>query len=514
MRNVGLVGLCAVLCVIQWVARYAAAPVADFTLDDWALLERAEAMHSWTDAFGMMIREPDRPVGAFLLAVVFRAFGEHLLWYHVLSMFMTSVAMLLVIGMVWHIFPNKKWIMAVGVLFGTFPNLTESYNWPTMIAYLPGIVAIPGSAYCFAVYLHGSRARYLFCSLLLFAIGLGTYEFGILLPLAYACLAYACHRPARSFRWILFYGAIILVYLVWRFTSGFGMAHGVLFESRSPSVSLYSLHYNARSIVSWWMGDHMLGALQSGLSGFLSLSLWERRIFYLVNVTLCGIVVYLWGRFDKDAEPDSFQAPRFVWGVVLFGVVWAVLAHAPSLVAWTAGRLNYIPAIGVAVMGGLCIARSSRAGLIVLIIAMYFGLLAGQGTARQWKDAGRMNRLLEQALRNEQQNWAKKEVVWLDTRSLRSRLSSHLNEKNPVQEKTWAYYGNAGLLRGFAPAAMVRRIRGKDDMPKVLLDVEHGALTVEGGLQWHDRYAPDGAHHITPMDEVYRIDVLEVFLAE
>jgi len=35
------------LLLFQWYARYAAAPVVDFTLDDWALLHRAENMVSY-----------------------------------------------------------------------------------------------------------------------------------------------------------------------------------------------------------------------------------------------------------------------------------------------------------------------------------------------------------------------------------------------------------------------------------------------------------------------------------
>ena len=59
------------LLLFQWYARYAAAPVADFTLDDWSLLHRAEKMVSYADAWRMMLHEPDRPVGAFALAVIF-----------------------------------------------------------------------------------------------------------------------------------------------------------------------------------------------------------------------------------------------------------------------------------------------------------------------------------------------------------------------------------------------------------------------------------------------------------
>jgi len=497
------------LLLFQWYGRYAAAPVVDFTLDDWALLRRAENMDSYADAWRMMWQEPNRPVGALALAFFFRAFGDAPAYYNYLGYAANSLCLLALIGIGWELTRNLYVVFLAGLLFSTFPILRESFNWPTMICYGPGFAAVPASAWFWTRFVRHERWRDLAGAVLFFAIGLGNYELGIFLPATYLLL-WCWRRPWKKGVLVLIpFGLVLATYLSWRFTRGFGLAQGVLFVPRTPSFSLYGMAQNARAVVSWWAGGNMLDSFRNGWNGFVQMPLWARRGFFLGNFAAAGAAIGIarWLVRKADTQPAGLCSPR---QAMIWAMAWVVLAHSLNLVSWTAARLNLVPAIGMSLFLAVAISRIRPASVLpVLAVLVFAGLFSAQGTAYQWKESGFFNRRLANYLAEHQADWIDKEVVWFDTRSMRSRVEQGLLKDISGDPTTWAFYGNAGLLRGFAPSAMMARLSDRDPPPNAILDTEYGACLQGEELVWHERYDPSKPRR-TLLENVYRIDCLAV----
>ena len=504
-KRLGLITL--LLLLFQWYARYAAAPVVDFTLDDWSLLRRAENMVSYADAGRMMLQEPDRPVGALALAVFFRAFGDAPAGYNFLGYVANSLCLLALIGIGWELTRNLYVVLLAGLLFSTFPILQESFNWPTMICYGPGFAAVPASAYLWARFVRQERWRDLAGAVLFYAIGLGNYELGIFLPATYLLL-WCWLRPWRKGVLVLIpFGLVLATYLAWRFTRGFGLAQGVLFVPRTPSFSLYGMAQNARAVASWWAGGSMLDSFRNGWDGYAQMPLWARRGLFLGNIAAAGAAIAIAFRLvrKEDAKPAGLCSPR---QAMIWAMAWVLLAHSLNLVSWTAARLNLVPAIGMSLFLAVAISRIRPASALPVLSALVVaGLFSVQGTAFQWKESGVFNRRLANHLADRRADWSGKEIVWFDTRALRSRVEQNLLKDVSENPATWAFYGNAGLLRGFALSAMIARLADDEPPPKAILDAEYGARPQGTELAWHERYDPSRPRR-TPLEKVYRVDCL------
>ncbi len=464
-------------------------------------------MDSYADAWHMMVQEPDRPVGALALALVFRAFGDAPAYYNYLGYVANSVCLLALIGIGWELTRNLYVAFVAGILFSTFPILRESFNWPTMICYGPGFAAVAVSAYCWMRFVRQEHWRDLAGAVLFYAVGLGNYELGIFLPATYL-MVWCWSHPWRKGVWFLLpFGLVCTTYLIWRFTRGFGLAQGVLFVPRTPSFSLPGMTQNACAVVSWWAGENMLDSFRNGLNGFTQMPLWARRGFFVGNFAAAGAVVGIarWLGRRSAANPEGLSSAR---QAMIWAMGWVLLAHSLNLVSWTAARLHLVPAIGMSVFLAVAISRMRFASVLpVMALMVVAGLFSVQGTAYQWKESGAFNRKLADYLAEHREEWSDKEIVWFDTRSMRHRVEQSLLNDLSADPTTWAFNGNAGLLRGFALSAMLARISGDDRLPRAILDAEYGACLQGEELAWHERYDPTKPRK-TPMERVWRVDCL------
>ena len=196
---------------------------------------------------------------------------------------------------------------------------------------------------------------------------------------------------------------------------------------------------------------------------------------------------------------------------LVFAAAWTAASAAICLVSWGGGRLNFIPGLGFSLVVALLLSRiPSQKWLYAFSILFVLCLFANQGTARQWFESGTKQRNLFNYLSNHQEDWKTAEVVFLDTRSLRERQTRGLGETTEAAE-TWAYFGNASLIRGFVPKSMLQLINPNGTNPVTVIDVECGAYITDAiRLNWHDRWDPAN-FHITPLTNVFMIDVLECF---
>lgn len=497
--------------LFQFLSRYAAAPVADFSSDAWGLLQRAESEPSFPAIWRLILQEPDRPLQAGVLIATFRLFGDCPWLYAVQGMVVYSLYMLVAVALTWKLTGDRRAALVFGLVFALLPNLSESFQWAAMttVAYMQ--VAYVASAWCWVHFVRRGGATVLIASVFFYAIAVTSYEWGFALPLVLGILAL---RPGSYRRlWgLLPFGLVAALYLTWRLTKGFGMAQGVLFPPRELEASADAVVWNASEVIRWWIGSHMLDCLRNGLHSFATMSKWPQRLFAVTDfAVVLALGAYVVGFFRREApHPEGSPPPFASWQLAAFSIAWVITGHAPSLVSWTAARMNFYPAFGVALLCSITLARiDARKWVGAFCVSAFVLLLANQGTAVSWKDAGVFQRRLYEYLQAHEEDWSQKEAVLFDTTQLRQRQTLGILPPADNEPHTWAYYGNASLLRGFVPAAMIRLVRTSEPRPKTALDMECGARIESGELIWHERYDP-GRPLKTSVEKVYVVDCFSV----
>ena len=484
-------------------SRYAAAPVTDLLGDDWPILNRARAYESYPAAAATALHEPDRPLGALLLGVVFRAIDDRPALFTVHNILLHAGILALFLFCIDRLSGRRNATLIAGILFALLPHPSDLYNWATVAVYLPAFLGYLGAAACWIQYARGGVFAWAPLSGLLMFLGAATFESGFALPLAFLALV-SRDRLRRDLVALAFPAAGSVLYLLWRFTRGFGLAQGILFAPRQPAADPFYLAWNAKEFVSSWAGENLLTTLAQGFTSFSTLPKWEWRGLFAATI----LVTLLLARALRQCpvtEPMPANVQRRAVG---FAALWFIAAALPCVVSWQAGRLHFLPGIAFAWL--LAIVLSNRLGrtwIPVFSLAAAMLLVSNLGSAQRWQDSGRFHRRLYQHIQRTSSEWQSAELVLFSTDSLRERLTPGLVTARSLAPTTWAKYGSADLLRGFAPAAMLRMARPGETPPISVLDVEHGARWDGDQLLWHGRWNPELTHQ-TARDNVHEIDVL------
>ena len=501
------------LLLLQFCSRYLPSPWAVLVADDWSNLARSSSIYpSHLDAVRGGLQDTPRPLSMIAVNLGYQIFGDQSAYWTLVSLVANSLLLLAILKLALELTGRRLIAGLAGVIFALLPNLTETYHWSTQVLneVSCGLVPYALSGWLWVAYLRRGGSWRLALSALAYGVGLFSYEAGILLPAAYLALLPWKKAPLKCTLRLAPIGLAGLLYLAWRGTNAFGLNQAMLYPPHMQvGLSLYGFVVNAWQLVQWWIGDRMVGSMLNGFEAFAAIPLWTRRFLFAANV---GVVVLIgWGlrrlgaadRKENDVHPFSGVQ------VVLFGLGWTGAAMAISLVSYTAARLNVLPAIGISLLAALLLGRLPfRAWAPLLFVPTVLALVANQGTAENYRQAGRLCRGLYATLEATQDQWRDKEILLVDTRSLRQRQAPGVAPYNEDQRR-WAQLGNAVLMRGFVPSGMVRLITGQPHPNiQVLLDVEHGARIEADRLLWHNRYNPTRPH-TNVLADVFAVDFLE-----
>lgn len=505
-------GLVLLVLLLQFVSRYLPSPGAVWVADDWANAARSSFYASHAEAAWRGLQDPNRPLSMAAVEVGYRVFGERAWAWTLVSLAANSLLLLAILKLAFELSGRRGVAAAAGAVFALLPNLTETYHWSTQVLneVTCGLAPYALSAWLWVAYLRRGGGWRLALSALAFGVGLFSYEAGILLPAAYLVLLPWKKAPLKSMLRLAPVGLAGLLYLAWRGTNAFGLNQAWHYPPHMQAgLSLYGFVVNAWQLVQWWIGDHMAGSMLNGFEAFASIPLWTRRFLFAANIGVVALIGWGLWRLRPDGRKEAGDSPFSGWQVALFGLTWTGAAMAISLVSYTAPRLNVLPAIGISLLAALALERIPfRIWAPLLFVPAVLALVTNQGTAENYRQAGRMCRGLYAALEASQDQWQDKEILLVDTRSLRQRQTPGLGPYNE-DERRWAQCGNAIMLRGFVPKGMVRRITGQwQPQIQVLLDVEYGARIEGDQLLWHNRYNPTRPH-ANSMDDVFVVDFLE-----
>ncbi len=497
--------------LFQAFARYAAAPTTGLVLDDWNNWQQADSFASLREAYVTSLCHPDRPVTFLATTLGYRFLGDQVKAHAWLSVaaysLVLTLAFFLIYALTRSLYQSTLW----GLLFAVLPNLTGHYHWPTLTI-AAGACALPlylGSALAWVLYVRRGGMVFLVLSVLGYGLGLFGYEIGAFLPLAYAVLL--TNRTWRTRIFVLLpFGAVMGLYAAWRMSNAFGMGYSWYGSPAQMQVNLSWVNtlWSVREIAGWWLGGNVWSAFVGGINGFTLVGLGAQRWIVWGNLALlsaAGLLLWRMGRVHSSQSSQINPLP-----VSAFACAWIATTYAPCLIAYTASRLNFLPAVGVLLLVVQVLVRLpiSKWGAVFLLWA-FLCMLSVQGTARNWRESAILQRNLFDQISREKAHWKERKIVLFDTRRLAQRLTPGITGEAAHDISTVSHYNNAGLLRGFAPSAMLRRLADQGACPLALLDVEHGARIEGNQLIWHERYDPSRPH-TNALADVYVFDCLAI----
>ncbi|NCC60173.1 MAG: hypothetical protein EOM12_04375, partial [Verrucomicrobiae bacterium] len=330
----------------QWWSRYSGAPVVDFTIDDWKLWKIASSCNSLKEAFMQALNWPDRPIGTGIMISTFYLLDDFILGYVVLESLYTALFLLGGMCIVHALTQDRLVVIIFGLVFSLLPNLTETFQFHTMtISYGLGFAAYMWSCYLWVLYLRNKRFSMLLYAGLSYGFALGSYEAGLFLPAAWLLLGTGRNRR-QIISGIFVFGSAALFYLFWKFTDGVGLVETRLFPSRGFNPDWAGYIWNAKEIVRWWTGSRMLECIANGLNGFLTLSPFAMRLLAFINIIIIITTVVVVNATRK-VSGNAFS-PYSKKRLVVFCLSWVAVTNMLAVLSWPCGRLNYLPAAGVA----------------------------------------------------------------------------------------------------------------------------------------------------------------------
>jgi hypothetical protein len=496
------------IVVVQFISRYLPTPATGFVADDWGSLHWGRTM-SWATIAELTRDELDRPLCMFFIPGTFKLLDDSVVSFAVLNVIYNSLTILLFALLVYRLTRSQAAMITSSILFALLPNITESFHWAhhTAIGFVHlGYVL---SMFFGVLYIQkDARLWHAFAAALSYAVALFAYESGALLPLALL----AFYRREAGWRYLLRlwpFALVIGVYVMWR--SGLLGATRHILNFRDyldQSFVLANVVYNAGESLAWWAGKHLLWSISQGLDGYMTWPTSTRIALTMVNLFVIAWAYFLlmgWKGTERSNTPEHVSLR-----VYLFALLWFLLGLVPSVVAWPAGRLNYMPGLGMALLVSLIALRwdSARTLLIVGLLMLF----VNQGTTKQWYDSGIYQARMYDHLQTSIPQWIDQDLIFIDTTLLRQRQTRGLLRAPSSEPYSWSMYGNAVLARSFVPHAITDLLVLEHDLkrrPRIVLDVEYTAEVDGDHLVWHGRFHRNETNR-THFSRIYTIDALLV----
>jgi len=494
--------------LLQFGSHYMPNPWAVFVADDWANWARSSFYESHFDALCTGLQDPNRPFSMAAVEVVFRIFGHQPVYWTLLSIAANSFLIFCLMRIAWGLTERKTSALIAGVLFALFPNLTETYHWSTQILneVTCALMLYALSGWMWVDYVRKGGAWRSVFSVTAYFVALFSYEAGVLLPVAYLFILPWRHSPVKSLLRLSPFGLTLVAYVAWRMTDALGMNHSWHYPPHMEAgISITGIIWNIQQLMQWWIGDNLLGATLNGLQSFATLPTWIRRGLVLVNILALAIAGWII-RGSQIQEADHRTKFTSI-DVVMFCTAWICAAISIPVLSYTAPRLNVLPAIGISLLLAYLLARRPvRLWGPWLMIPAILAMTSNQGTSESYRQVGELNHRLFTHLTQTKLDWSQKEVLLLDTQTIRQRLTTGLLDPVSRDQSVWAEYHNALLLRGFVTRGMVQLILENPTPPILVLhDVENGTRKDGEFLLWHERYNPDVSKK-TELQQVFTVD--------
>jgi hypothetical protein len=497
----------ALILLVMLATRFLPSPFAVLVADDWANLARSQFYANYADAAIAGLKDPNRPLSMAAVEIAFRYFGTDRLPWTLIAILGNAALLVGIWGLALELSGRRDIALLTGIIVAVLPNLTETHLWSTQVLNEVCCALVPyvWSAYAWLRWTKKGSLVHLFAAALAYAVGLFSYEAGVLLPAAYSLLVIRAFA-ARRLMGLIPFALVVAAYVVWRSTNALGLNDVWHYPPHMQvGITFAGIVWNAKEIVHWWIGDYFWGSLLNGLIGFSMLKTSVRWMLVALNILLLGSIVVYLRRHTSAVETTEPFRPLYQWGFIL---AWILCTLAIPLVSYTASRLMVLPAIGIALgLGRLLTCANSPVGATIAALLFVLSGASTQGTSENYRQAGMLNQRLYAALRQTRDEWLRKDVLLFDTRELRHRLTRGVLRPLGADPTTWATYLNVPLHRGFLFVGMAQLAAGSQyPQVHILHDVENMAHREDEALIWHARYDASIAY-TTKWSRVYSMDV-------
>lgn len=488
----------ALLVIVYLVmARFALAPMIDFTIDDWFLLSDTRNV-----SYGEIMRTAGldiyRPIGTGYYYTLARLIGDNPLYFTLYKLVISSAGALIVLVLSYMYTRNYATAVLATAIFSVLPNIHEPYGYGIQFAGMTFRIFMVGSLVLWEVYLRTPKLKYAVLAFLAF-LPMAGGETAVFMSPYFVCRTFFSRTDKKSLALSLLFPAVGVLYLVWRFTGGFGFGQHTFIDGQYFGASERSIMHViqcARRIVSWWFGGLFLDTFVSGLASFRTL-LPKFQIMLVAAVSGMTVILLFFLRSRPEAMPDKKPLP----GVMPSLLIFAALSYGPFLLFPAGARHNSYAAIALSILFAMLIMRKPTSerllGIFVILLMM---TLSSAGLAKNWRESGVFHRNTYEHLAATESEWAGSSYVLIDTGDLRQRLTPGLH----AQATAWDFFGGAGLPRGWVYWSMMRLIRG-ESVPRVILDAESGAKWEGDTLHWHERFNASVPYE-TSRQDVYVLD--------
>jgi len=181
---------------VWWLLRWSVRPEHYFFADDWDWLYRA-ALFPWKGQFSLLPQyvPNDRPMGALVFRVLYRAFGLNPVPFHWFCVLLHLTNVMLVAALGQRLMRSWWAAAAAALAYGTWSAAIEPATWMAGIFDLLGCTLILVTALAFSSPRWAVRAA----SVIFFYFALRTKETAIVLPVLLAVIVMVCY-PRRE--WI------------------------------------------------------------------------------------------------------------------------------------------------------------------------------------------------------------------------------------------------------------------------------------------------------------------------
>ncbi len=448
------------LVAFNAVAHFVPFERASLAPDDYASLLRSLSIPGF-DLAAMMRVYQVRPLTSAVTMLQAKVFSDGTTGPLVALFLASSAVLVAAFALLRLVLGSPRLAFAGAILFGLLPNKLETYHASVQVFVNLGNLHYLLSFVFFVLFTRRRAGGLLLASLVLYTLGVFSYEVGFFAPIVF--LVYSWLYDRKSMPKVLLFALPAAAYAGYRLL-GIEMSHAVEIGRLRPLVTLF--HQYA--------GGHLALALLNGASGFVAMP-WQ-----WIGLAVLGDVLILWIVHAVVIGSEIPKIGRRERWLALSMFVLFLLPLFLQRQGGIAGRHLTLPSLGVviAVLAGLQgLGHGAKPALLGLVAA---GLIVSQGNGWAQVVACRINAALYQTMKEMREPLASARHVVVDVHSFREAIPSSWVRFD------WdflnSYYG-AQTFEDWSIESMARLASG-DPAKEVHLAVEEPAVTEEGLLSF------------------------------
>ena len=455
-----------------------------FAADDYANYGRF-ITEGWSVCVYDGLRAPERPLS--------HVFWVGLHWVVKLRqtaslpiIILSTVAVVLSVYWITRYYIGSEWAFFATAIYILLPNLNDIYS--SLVTSVATLFFAPYlfSYILFLKYSQKANGSLIVLSLILYLIGLLTYEVGAFLPLVMLLHSLLFKKPNR--RIVLWYILPAVIGLLWRFTGALGFAVDSAWV-HTPELDFVTR--NILKLVNELVGWSQIRNIIYGITAFVRMPVSYGLTYVIFDALFLCIVL-------KAILAGLTRGRRCVSELWLSVGIMTII-FGPFLFHGISSRHTVFISIGVVLAAIHFIKSLSERNIrITLALLIFLGLIVSQGNAWNQVMASRIQNDMFQYFKNNHIHMSNKNRIVIDTFSFSKNVPNNVSvvweidkflEKYRLSESLplGQYYG-ARLFQSWGLRAIPTKIFGLSNVQVILTTSE---IKKQGDQLWMRRWGSE-----------------------